>query len=286
MFRRCAPAIALALALMLPWLSMAAGTPALGLVSLADGEPFTLIRGYRLLTASTGVTLLTGDIIETRPGNLLVVELAGGAVAAIGPSSQVYLLDRSEVPTLVLLRGWVKLDTLAAGNPVLHRVLGVRLGAASQAGTFLVHAGDAADEIYHESGSMDLIVRTGAGSGPSRASQPNEFFVRSGLGALATRPGPDATFIAAMPVAFRDPLPHGLSRRFEGKGAEPKLIGAVGYDDVSAWLAMPRDLRRGFVERFEPRLKDPAFVAALDAHMGNHPEWEPVAHPPSASDRH
>src|SRR5262249_38107431 len=55
------------------------GPPTLqGLVSLADGESFTLIRGTSLDPAPKGVTLTAGDMIETGPGAFLALEMTGG----------------------------------------------------------------------------------------------------------------------------------------------------------------------------------------------------------------
>ncbi len=49
-----------------------------GLVSIADGDPFTIVRGDTLLSGSKGVTLLGGDIVETGPGAFLAIESQGG----------------------------------------------------------------------------------------------------------------------------------------------------------------------------------------------------------------
>jgi hypothetical protein len=89
---------------------------------------------------------------------------------------------------------------------------------------------------------------------------------------------PDAAFIEAMPVPFRDTLPSRLAR-FAAKAVEPKVDREVNYADIEPWLNTAVAWRRGFVERFRPRLKDPEFRRAVDAHMSSHPEWDPVLHP-------
>src|SRR5437879_5316978 len=82
-----------------------------GLVAIADGEPFTIIRGANLETATRGVTLAAGDIIETGTGAFLAIEMPGGSLLGIGPSTRLYLMQRTDTPTIVVLSGWVKVTS-------------------------------------------------------------------------------------------------------------------------------------------------------------------------------
>jgi hypothetical protein len=82
-----------------------------------------------------------------------------------------------------------------------------------------------------------------------------------------------------MPVSFRDFLPSRLSK-FEGRKApEPKSDHDVSYAEIERWLTISPAWRRGFVERFKPRLQDTAFREAIASHITALPEWEPVLHP-------
>jgi hypothetical protein len=45
---------------------------------------------------------------------------------------------------------------------------------------------------------------------------------------------------------------------------------------------MPSAWRKGFVNRFEPRLKDPEFRKQLENHVAEYPEWLPILHPDSS----
>src|SRR5512135_1309702 len=54
------------------------GTDSNGLVFIADGGAFTLIRGDELMQGTKGVTLVAGDMVTTGPDAFLVIELAGG----------------------------------------------------------------------------------------------------------------------------------------------------------------------------------------------------------------
>jgi hypothetical protein len=251
-----------------------------GVVTVADGEPVTIIRGDRLMTGSKGVTLQAGDFVETPRGNAVVVELRDGAVVAFGPSTKVYLVDRADAPTLVVLRGWLKADVHGPGNPNLHRVFGPRCGVASGQGVFVLHVGDREDEVFAEAGAMTVLLPNKAGGRTERETKVNQFLVAQERGVIAVEGRPSAAFIAAMPIAFRDPLPAALSKANRFAPAEPRPTREVDYADVQDWLTMPHEWRPGLLERFRGRLKDPAFLAGVEAHLTRHPEWAPILHPP------
>ncbi|MHB8721606.1 MAG: FecR family protein [Steroidobacteraceae bacterium] len=249
-------------------------------VSIADGPPFSIIRGDKVFEATKGVKLLAGDFIETQPRNFVVVELAGAAVAAIGPSTRLYFLEHSDVPTFVVTRGWLKLEAKESGEGGLHRAAGLQLGAAVREGVFVIHVADHRDELFHEAGLITLLLRDDAATRIDRESKVTQFFVREDFNPAVVAPRPAAPFIATMPVPFRDPLPFGLANESKTKITEPKLIRAVAYSDIADWLTIPRDWRTGFVHRFRGRLKDPAFFSAMDARLTQYPEWRLVLHPP------
>jgi len=135
-----------------------------GVVAIADGEPFTLVRGTSLNTATKGVTLTAGDMVGTGPGAFLAIEMPGTGLLGIGPSTQVYFMQRSasDPPTLVVLKGWVKADIRAApkGPPV--RVIGARLGIQSHQGVVLLYAEEHADSVFDEQGGGTLLLRDDA----------------------------------------------------------------------------------------------------------------------------
>jgi hypothetical protein len=252
-----------------------------GVVSIADGEPFTLVRGTSLNTATKGVTLAAGDMVGTGPGAFLAVELPGMGLLGIGPSTQIYFMQRSasDPPTLVVLRGWVKADIRAAtkGPPV--RVLGTRLGIQSHQAVVLLYVDERSDSVFDEQGAGTLLLRDEGGTRTGKETQANQFFVREERADVVSQPRPSAEFVAKMPVPFRDPLPENASAKLK-KTTTPQFVREVSYADVQQWLNMPRDWRAGFIPRFRGRLKDPAFFAAMDASMGQHPEWQTILHPP------
>jgi len=247
-----------------------------GLVSVADGEPYTVIRGATLYTGGKGVTLESGDIIETGPQAFLVVEMHGGSLLGIGPSTHLYILPRGD--TLVILSGWVKADIRAEKAAPLS-LLGTRLGIQSRQAVVLLHAGESTDQVFDENGLATLLVRDGAATRVSRAAGTNQFFVRDERNDVLSQPRPSPEFVEGMPIAFHDPLPEKASSLLK-KLADLVRVREVSYGDLERWLAMPRDWRAGFIPRFRARIKDPAFFAAMDAHMARHPEWQTVLHPP------
>ncbi|MBV8804210.1 MAG: hypothetical protein JO042_04165 [Sinobacteraceae bacterium] len=264
-------------------------SPSVAVVSAADGPPFDLVRGARLFAGTRGTHLSPGDLIKTRPGNILILEFKTGpkvtSLAAIGPSSRIYWMDQRDSVKLAVLSGWIKIDTLTPGQQAMVIAEGARLHAASDAGSYVMHVSDTADEVFHERGSMTLELSHSRGAVNFRSvdtsvpSRPDQLTRRTATGQIQTRLSADATFVNALPPTFLDPIPAGLGAQLYTV-AQPQLVRDVAYDDVADWLAAPREWRRGFVHRFRPRLKDPAFFDALDAQMTTHPEWEPILHPP------
>jgi hypothetical protein len=253
-----------------------------GVVKIADGPPFSIIRGDKLFEATKGVKLLGGDFIETQPGSFVVADLPAGTVVALGPSTRLYLFG-ADVSTFVVLRGWLKLDAHPAREGAERRAIAMQLGAAAQEGVFVLHASGRRDEVFQESGVMKLLVRDDAVTRSNPESKITQYFAREDRN-LTVAPRPSALFIAEMPVQFRDPLPEGPVGGINAKVTEPKLIRAVSYADVGDWLTIPLEWRAGFVHRFRTRLKDRAFFSAMDAHLSSHPEWTVVLHPPPPPD--
>ena len=261
-----------------------------GLVSIAEGEPFTVIRGDELRQGVQGITLVTGDLVETGPDAFLVVELQGGSLIGIGPSSGVYFLPRASVATLVVLKGWLKVDIRGAGKTGAVSVLSPRLGVQSQQAVVLLHADEHSDALFDEQGSGTLLLRDAAATHTDKETRPNQFFVREGRAAVVMQSHPTTDFLAKMPIAFRDTLPESTSARVKTPleparpMGQPKRIRKVSYLDIQPWLTLPRDWRAGFITRFRGRLQDPAFFAAMDAHLALHPEWLPILHPKQSSE--
>ncbi len=243
-----------------------------GLVSLADAGAFSIVRRDTLLTGSKGVALLAGDIVETGANAFVVIQEPGGDLVGIGPSTDVYFVERQEVITLFVLRGWVKVDVKS--GPI--RLTGTRLGIQGHQAVMLLHADERSNEVFDEQGSTTLLPADDARP-VGRETGPSRFFLRGEQLDVLSQASPSAEFIEKMPAAFRDPLP--VYAKLP-EPLPPHVVRAVSYSDVESWLTIPRQWRGSFVGRFRARLKDPAFFAAMDAHLALLPEWQRILHPP------
>ena len=248
-----------------------------GLVSFADGGAFSIVRRDTLMTGSKGVVLLGGDIVETGQNAFVVIQEPDGDLVGIGPSTGVYFVEREEVITLFVLKGWVKVDVKS--GPL--RLTGTRLGIQGYQAVMLLHAEERSNEVFDEQGSTTLLPAGDDARPVSRETGPNRFFLRGEQLEVVSQASPSAEFVANMPAPFRDPLPAYAKLP---EPVPPREVRAVNYSDIEGWLTIPRKWRASFVGRFRSRLKDPAFFAAMDAHVALLPEWQRVLHPPPESD--
>ena len=250
-----------------------------GVVSFADGDPFTIVRRDTLMSGSKGVALVAGDLVETGPRAFLVVQGPDGTLVGVGPSTAIYFFERGEVPTLFVRNGWAKADVKAA--PM--RILGTRLGVQGRQAVMLLYADERSDTAFDEQGPITIVLPDTAPTSAGREPGLNRFFLRDDRLDVVSQLSPSVEFVEKMPVAFRDPLP-ALPNLPEP--VPPRELRAVSYSDIHAWLTVPREWRGGFIGRFRGRLKDPAFFAAMDAHLSLFPEWTPILHPPPPESDH
>jgi hypothetical protein len=249
----------------------------IGTVTLLDGS-LRVIRGIAVFQGVEGMRLHSGDIIESADGGFAQLELAGGLIVALGPSTRVYLKEKTNSAELFLLNGWMKAE--AGSNVGESRYASPLLGAASRNGTLVLHATPAAAELFAESGTISVgEVTPGGAWGHSSTAKGGQFLTRRTGKNVAVASRPDSTFLESMPRSFRDTLPSRLPH-FAGKRAgEPKRDHEVTYSEIQPWLALAPSWRKGFVERFQPRLKDAEFRKAVETHLNEHPEWEAALYP-------
>jgi len=249
----------------------------IGTVTLAE-KTLTIIRGATVLHAAEGVRLRPGDILESGGVGFVQLELAGGTVVALGPSTHMMILAQrpKTLPELVLMKGWLKGET--APGPDTYCYASPQLAATNREGAVVLQASGDKTEIFVESGAANIskVSSDGTLASPVTA-KAGQFFSRQGAKEVAISPRPDPHFVEGMPGPFRDTLPSRLSRF--PNAVEPQAEHEVTYSEIQPWLRINRTWRKGFVERFRPRLKDPAFRTQLDAHLRDHPEWRPILHP-------
>jgi hypothetical protein len=272
------PPLAALLALLLAPLPAVAQSA--GSLTLLEGS-LRVIRGSNVLQAAESIQVKQGDILETGEGGFAQLEFAG-AIVALGPASRLYILrqgasGKSAEAELVLLSGWMKAEANSGATPFQYET--PSLAATTTNGSLVFHANESGCDLFLESGAATISEISPEGHArqpkPGKAGQ---FFSRYGVKEVTTLTRPTPAFIQGMPTAFRDTLPSRLAH-FKGKPAEAKIQHAVSYAEVEPWLTMPAAWRRGFVERFEPRLKDPEFRKQLEARLNQYPEWDPILHP-------
>jgi hypothetical protein len=275
----------LALCLLQP---LAAAAQEIGTLTLVEGR-LQVIRGTTVLRGAEGVKLHQGDIIESSNPGFVQLELAGGTVVALGASTRLFLFShpaggtgarmggKATTAELVLLSGWLKGET--SPKVGTYRYASPLLAATTVDGTLVLHAAGAVAEIFVESQSAGIgkVSPEGNLGHPVRAKAGQFFSCLAGKSVTAN-PRPSSTFIESMPRPFRDTLPSRLSR-FSGEAAKPQREHEVTYSEVQSWLTIGQTWRKGFIERFQPRLKDAAFRKALEAHLNDYPEWDPILHP-------
>ncbi len=258
-------------------LTLPATAQEIGTVTLLEG-PLRVIRGSTVLRGAEGVRLQTGDIIESSDRGFAQLEFSGGAIIALGGSTRVLLFSNTRnAQELVMLSGWLKGQR--GSNSGTYRYDSPLLAATTQSGTLLLHSTAIDTEIFVESGSARIgeVNAEGYWRDP-RMAKAGQFFVRPAGKNVTVLPRPSSAFIESMPRPFRDTLSSLLSR-FPGKPPQPKRDHEVTYAEIQPWLNIGQAWRRGFIKRFQPRLNDPAFRKALDAHLRDYPEWGPVLHP-------
>jgi hypothetical protein len=245
-------------------------------------DSILIIRGTTVLQAAEGTLLRQGDIIESSDKGFAQLELVGGAIVALGPSSRMYVFriggeSGTGGAELVLLSGWLKgqSDTHAGQ----YRYESPLLAATTGNGAVVFHADESECAVFVESGSAAIgEVSPNGNVGKPTAGKAGQFFSRLKSKGLVNSPHLSVSFVEAMPRPFRDALPSRLAH-FSGKPVVPKAQHQVSYAEIQPWLTMPSAWRRGFVNRFEPRLKDPEFRKQLENHVAEYPEWLPILHP-------
>jgi len=257
-----------------------------GVLTLGEGA-MRVIRGTTVLQGVVGMQLHQSDIIETSDAGFVQLEFSGGTIVLLGASSQLFILSHTTGGAvhkttgkaraeLVLLSGWLKGETASTG---MYSYLSPLLAATTQDGTILLHVAAGGAEVFVESGSAKVSEVSAQGNlGATSSAKSEQFFSRRAGKNITVSSRPDSAFVGTMPIPFRDTIPSRLSR-FSGEPPEPKRDHEVSYSEIERWLTIPPAWRRGFVERFRPRLNDAAFHHAVEDHLNTLPDWDPVLHP-------
>jgi hypothetical protein len=139
----------------------------------------------------------------------------------------------------------------------------------------VVHAGDGF-EAFVETGAARLsdVGKIELTGGEIKAGG---FASRSAGKPLTTERRPPATFVAALPRDFMDPLPV-RAARFASTKVDPVADHEATFAEAQPWLTGP--YRASFLKRFQARLDDPAFRDAMASSGKAPPEWSAATVPP------
>ncbi len=247
------------------------------LIIVATEKPVRLIRGVQTLKAGPGVVLQKGDILESGM-QTVQVEMAPAMVMSVAPHTRLYLADVGAKLELALLDGWLKVRSKASPLALQSGWLRTR----SDTGSLVFHAEAGKGELFLEEGEV-MATAGGAGSAGSAGAQEQritqeQYVLRLASQPLKILPRPAKEFLAAIPKPFRDAL-SSQAGKLNGKTVAPEPEYEIQYADVEAWLKTDLPVKKEFIKRFKPMLKNPDFRRSLEAELGQLPEWKPLLHP-------
>ena len=260
----------LALRLLLLTALLAPMTPALAqraVLAFAE-HPAKLIRKTTVHEAPAGARLQSGDIIESGARGLQL-EWPGDALIALGPSSSVQLSDAGGVPTVSLLRGWLKVSaSRRAARPLTIQAASLEIQVGSEGGSGLLHLSPDQVALFVEHGTLSVNDKEKAAA--TTAVTREQYAQRRGGLALRVMPRPPQQFVAAMPRSFFDPLV-AVGGRVAPAAIKP--LREAGAADLADWTNLAPMVSKKLVSQFSARLADPLFVKEAETILSSNPDW-------------
>ncbi|CAL8480393.1 FecR domain-containing protein [Caballeronia sp. S22] len=242
----------------------------------------TLIRATTAFNVDMPIALQPGDLLATDAHGGAQIEDGDGTIIALGADTRVAIDAAPHGDALALLSGWIKIarphagasDPLSIDTPTLH--------ASLRDGSAVLHASRDMTSLFIEAGSMTLAMPDHA---DAHQQLDGEHYAERETGkplVVGTRPA--TSFIAAMPLPFRDPLALSATPA-KAKPVAPAQGRPATYADIADWLSAPLPIRRGFVARFRPLTQGEPFRAQVRQNLRTLPEWRRVLCPPPAMPR-
>ncbi|MFO1320134.1 MAG: hypothetical protein U1F52_10995 [Burkholderiales bacterium] len=240
---------------MLGWACLVSGACAQDVwatVTLLRGGPL-VIRGSARLLAAEGSRLQIGDIVETGPQGLLVVE-AEGLRLGLGPSTSLMAVPPAAPAADAALavyvqRGALKYAANASGSTGALQVSGSLLNVVLRDGAAVLLTGPSDAAIFLESGDAGVYEPlAGLNETLLIRVKAREYYARRAgtQGVVLPRFSPE--FLAAVPRPFTDDLPLRLARY---RGVEvPMKDGPEGaVMELEHWLDAFPALRKSLASR-------------------------------------
>lgn len=256
----------------------------IGLATVVDGDA-TLLRQTTRLAVKPGMRLLALDLLETGPrASIVRLEFTGGAIADLGPQTQVMLAPklasgpkRRQAP-LYALSGWVKLSGTPSKDPAASPLLSESLDLSSLSGSAVLSIQAKASHVFVETGTVTVTERRQGQAVPPMALKSGTLYSRAGNEKASVSAHPAGAFMQSVPRPFLDPIP-ARTEVFKGRAEPPtKLLGELSYAEATPWLGAELPLRTLLVAHWKAHL-GPDLRAGLASHIKSHPEWDRVLFP-------
>ncbi|BBU31267.1 hypothetical protein BTHE68_50010 [Burkholderia sp. THE68] len=242
----------------------------------------TLIRATSVFNVDAPVALQPGDLLATDAHGGAQIEDGDGTIVALGANTRVAIDALPHGDALALLSGWIKIARPRTGTAGPLSIDTPALDASLLDGAAVLHASRDMTSLFIETGSMMLALPEHA---DAHQQLDGEHYAERETGKpLDVGKRPATSFIAAMPLPFRDPLASSATPA-KAKLVAPVQGRAATYADIADWLSAPLPIRRGFVARFRPLAQGEPFRAQVRQNLRNLPEWRRVLCLPPAMPR-
>jgi hypothetical protein len=220
------------------------------LYTIVDGDA-RVLRGVTWYQLQAGAAVENGDVVEAGEHAEVQLELPAGETLRInGPAlahAAAIVLPHARRPAseFTLLRGWFKAAVNEKAPPLLLTLPSASLRLAD--GVVVVHADTRLAQLFVESGHASAVATPSRGKPAARDMSEGDYWERTDERAPLVDDHIPRAFVAAMPVALRDPLP-ALARRFDGPMPALAAGRTINAAEAEPWLAGPT--RNAFARRF------------------------------------
>lgn len=219
-------------------------------LTIAEGRS-TLLSGGQAYLAAPGVRLRACDVLRTGAQGFVQLEWPDGARIELGPDTR-FALD---VPYAgepvqgphVLALGWAKLTVPERAKAAPWRVGLPHAALLSDAGVAVLRASADGSEFFVEQGRAQALAGGAGAAARTPVPAGRTYSRKAGPERGSVAESVHATFVQAMPRAFRDTLPALLGQLKAGPVA---LRPDTGYDpaDDAGWLRTAPELRGCFAD--------------------------------------
>lgn len=224
-------------------------------ISFAE-QPVRLLRETGFYQAARGARLQSGDIVDSGASGLQL-DCGAACIMALGPDTQVALRFGPRGFDVVVLNGWMKIQSRPApgSGSVTVSSKGLQLNAAGS--SVIVHARPGVAELFVETGEPFVDEMQGAKVVQHTKFTREQYALRAESQPLKLLPRPPKEFISGMPKPFLDVL---VPVPIKGAPQAAKRERAATFSEVTPWLADEPALRQAIDRRFNPPKPKPRFA--------------------------